>query len=257
MKLAGSHGSVAIVPRWNSRATLPGLLSPGDHTSGWTTNTLHSHLAWRYWFRWGCGASSTTSVIADLAGGHISYPRSTGPDHAALHPLRHDAPDPSRCTRSEGVQCLRIGCTAAHNKPNRGHSLPTHPNRQHRTPPHGLDMLTPIPRKSRCTRYVAMHPIRRGVMPTDRVHRYPQQVSAWRYASTPGRNTRQGSSTAIEETVHNRETHASDEAADSSTHQLLGHSTTRTICACQPLRSLRGDKRTISNLLRHTSSHGR
>ena len=117
MKLAGSHGSVAIVPRWNSRATLPGLLSPGDHTSGWTTNTLHSHLAWRYWFRWGCGASSTTSVIADLAGGHISYPRSTGPDHAALHPLRHDAPDPSRCTRSEGVQCLRIGCTASHNKP--------------------------------------------------------------------------------------------------------------------------------------------
>ena len=120
MKLAGSHGSVAIVPRWNSRATLPGLLSPGDHTSGWTTNTLHSHLAWRYWFRWGCGASSTTSVIADLAGGHISYPRSTGPDHAALHPLRHDAPDPSRCTRSEGVQWLRIGCTVTHNKYRRG-----------------------------------------------------------------------------------------------------------------------------------------
>ena len=113
------------------------------------------------------------------------------------------------------------------------------------------------PVTSRCTRSVAMHPIRRGAMATDRVHRYPQQVSAWRYASTPGRNTRQGSSTAIEETVHNRETHASDEAADSSTHQLLGHSTTRTICACQPLRSLRGDKRTISNLLRHTSSHGR
>ena len=204
MKLAGSHGSVAIVPRWNSRATLPGLLSPGDHTSGWTTNTLHSHLAWRYWFRWGCGASSTTSVIADLAGGHISYPRSTGPDHAALHPLRHDAPDqkgcnaygsgapppttsptastpsqhtttgsiarshtaskyshrfraraaapdPSRCTRSEGVQCLRIGCAASHNKHNRGQFLPTDPNRQHRTPPHGLDMLTPAPNERRCT----------------------------------------------------------------------------------------------------------
>ena len=161
MKLAGSHGSVAIVPRWNSRATLPGLLSPGDHTSGWTTNTLHSHLAWRYWFRWGCGASSTTSVIADLAGGHISYPRSTGPDHAALHLFRTAAPDPSRCTRSEGAQCLRIGCTASHNKPNRGQFLPTDPNRQHRTPPHGLEILAPIPRKSRCTRYVAIHPIRR------------------------------------------------------------------------------------------------
>ena len=74
-----------------------GLTSPGDHTCGWTTSTLHSHLAWRYWFRWGCGASSTTSVIADLAGGHILYPRSTGPDHAAMHPLRRDTPDQKGC----------------------------------------------------------------------------------------------------------------------------------------------------------------
>ena len=73
--------------------------------------------------------------------------------YVAIHPIRRGAPDPSRCTRSEGVQCLRIGCNAAsHNKPNRGHSLPTHHNRQHRTPPHDLDTLAPIPRKSRCTR---------------------------------------------------------------------------------------------------------
>ena len=32
----------------------------------------------------------------------------------------------------------------------------------------------PVP--YRCTRSVAMHPIRRGVMPTDRVHRLPQQA---------------------------------------------------------------------------------
>ena len=70
-------------------------------------------LPWRYWFRWGCSASSTTSFIADLAGGYIPYPRSTGPDHAALHPLRRNAPVTSRCTRSEGVQCLRIGCTTS------------------------------------------------------------------------------------------------------------------------------------------------
>ena len=124
MKLAGAHGSIALAPRRNSRATWPGLLSPhGDHTCGWTTSTLHSHGAWRYWFRWGCGTSSTSSFIADLAGGHIPYPRSTSPDHSALHPLRRDAPGPSRRTR-----------------------------------------------------YVAMHPIRRGVMPTDRVHRLPQQA---------------------------------------------------------------------------------
>ena len=34
----------------------------------------------------------------------------------------------------------------------------------------------PITLTSRCTRSVAIHPIRRGVMPTDRVHRLPQQV---------------------------------------------------------------------------------
>ena len=61
------------------------------------------------------------------------------------------APDPSRCTRSEGVQCLRIGCTASHNKPNRGQFLLTDRNRPHRTPPHGLDMLTPAPNERRCT----------------------------------------------------------------------------------------------------------
>ena len=30
-------------------------------------------------------------------GGYIPYPRSTGPDHAALHPLRRDAPDQKGC----------------------------------------------------------------------------------------------------------------------------------------------------------------
>ena len=80
--------------------------------------------------------------------------------YVALHPLRRAAPVTSRCTRSEEVQCLQIGCTASHNKPNRGHSLPTHHNRQHRTQPHGLDMLTPTPNERRYTRYVAMHPLR-------------------------------------------------------------------------------------------------
>ena len=108
MKLAGAHGSIALVPRRNSRATLPGLLSPhSDHTCGWTTSALHSHDAWQYWFRWGCGTSSTTSFIADLAGGRIPYPRSTSPDHAALHPLRRDAPDPSRRTRYVAMHPLR------------------------------------------------------------------------------------------------------------------------------------------------------
>ena len=59
------------------------------------------------------------------------------------------------------MQCLRIGCTASHNKHNRGHSLPTDPNRPPRTQPHGLDMFTPAPNERRYTRYVAKHPLRR------------------------------------------------------------------------------------------------
>ena len=104
MKLAGAHGSIALVPRRNSRATLPGLLSPhSDHTCGWTTSALHSHDAWQYWFRWGCGTSSTTSFIADLAGGHIPTrvlqaqitQRCTR--YVAMHPIRRDAPDQKGC----------------------------------------------------------------------------------------------------------------------------------------------------------------
>ena len=125
MKLAGVARFDCVGSTQEFTCYIAGLASPGDHTCGWTTSTLYSHRAWRYWFRWGCGASSTTSVIADLAGGHIPYPRSTGPDHAAMHPLRRDTPDPSRRNRSEGVQCLRIGCTAAHNKHNCGQLFST------------------------------------------------------------------------------------------------------------------------------------
>ena len=111
MKLAGVARFDCIGSTQEFACYMAGLASPGDHTCGWTTSTLHSHLAWRYWFRWGCGASSTTSVIADLAGSHIPYPRSTGPDHAAMHPLRRDTPDPSQYTRSEGVYCDGSGAT--------------------------------------------------------------------------------------------------------------------------------------------------
>ena len=70
---------------------------------------------------------------------------------AAVHHLRRGTPVTSRYTRSEGVQCLQSGCTASHNKPNRGQFLPTEHNRPPRTQPHGLDMLTPAPNERRCT----------------------------------------------------------------------------------------------------------
>ena len=38
----------------------------------------------------------------------------------ALHPISGSAPDQWQCTRSEEVQCLRIGCSAPINKNKRG-----------------------------------------------------------------------------------------------------------------------------------------
>ena len=48
----------------------------------------------------------------------------------ALHPLRGSAPVTWRCTRTEEVHCLRIGCTAPTNKNKRGTGRPNH------SPPH-------------------------------------------------------------------------------------------------------------------------
>ena len=69
-----------------------GFASRGDHTCGWTTSTLHSHLAWRYWFRWGCGASSTSSLRVVFLAGTVHMlasnrprPRSTALDTTAMH----------------------------------------------------------------------------------------------------------------------------------------------------------------------------
>ena len=43
--------------------------------------------------------------------------------YVALHPLRGATPDVGRYTRSEEVQCLRIGCSATPHKYHRGHAI--------------------------------------------------------------------------------------------------------------------------------------
>ena len=50
--------------------------------------------------------------------------------YVALHPLRGGAPVTWRCTRTEEVHCLRIGCSAPTNKNKRGTGTPNH------SPPH-------------------------------------------------------------------------------------------------------------------------
>ena len=104
MKLAGVARFDCVGSTQEFTCYIAGFVSPGDHTCGWTTSTLHSRLAWRYWFRWGCGASSTSSL-------HVGFVADTVHMLASNRPKPGSAtPFPSLCTRSEVVQCLRIGC---------------------------------------------------------------------------------------------------------------------------------------------------
>ena len=89
---------------------------------------------------------------------------STRPGRAALHPIRCAAPDPSRYTRSEEVQCLRIGCFASRNKSNRGHLLPTHPSGSIRR----CQTTSKYPPGSE---QEALHPLRRDTPVTSRYTR--------------------------------------------------------------------------------------
>ena len=54
----------------------------------------------------------------------------TATSTGALHPLRGGAPVTWRCTRTEEVHCLRIGCSAPTNRNKRGTGTPNH------SPPH-------------------------------------------------------------------------------------------------------------------------
>ena len=162
MKLAGVARFDCIGSTQEFACYMAGLASPGDHTCGWTTSTLHSHLAWRYWFRWGCGASSTTSVIADLAGSHIPYPRSTGPDHAAIHPIRRGAPDQKGCNAYGSGATPPPTTSPTADTPSR-HTTTGSIGRRHTTSTHSnrFRARAVAPVRSRYTRSVAIHPIRR------------------------------------------------------------------------------------------------
>jgi len=120
---------------------------------------------------------------------------SPGSEREALHPLRRNAPDQKGCNAyRSGAPPPTTSTTADTPSPQtptgsigRSHTASTcSPRLRTRgaTPVtsrctrsvamHPLRRATPV--TSQCTRYVAIHPIRRGAMPTDRVHRLPQQA---------------------------------------------------------------------------------
>ena len=110
----------------------------------------------------------------------------------ALHPLRRAAPVTWRCTRTERVQCPRIGCNAYGSGVPRSQTrtcvepgIPQREGKRHKLPytqpgtwqaNQGGDITRgAAPVAWRCTRCVALHPIRSGAMPTDRVYRARRQ----------------------------------------------------------------------------------
>ena len=166
------------------------LDSHGDHTCGWTISAQQGHVAWRCWFRWGCGASSGTSPVVESSRVCVhrrpparnaprtlaSQQQDTGESHSSAPPSQsirsRQASVREHSTRSEGGESSRSGVT-----PHRSQACTRIFSLAPPTPTHNRPRpRSAAPVTSRCTRYVAMHPNRRGVMPTDRVHRLPQQA---------------------------------------------------------------------------------
>ena len=69
---------------------------------------------------------------------------------------RATAPVMGRCTRSEGVHCLQIGCSAPNHKNKRG-ICETTADTTARGPLHPLRTATPV--TGRDTRYEPLHPL--------------------------------------------------------------------------------------------------
>ena len=149
----------------------------------------------------------------------------------ALHPLRGAVPVTWCCTRSERVQCLRIGCNAfgsgampsdrvyraprqervrnleSRNAKERGLNAPTH-NPGLGRPIKRIHHAGTAPVTGRCTRYVVQHPIRMGAMPTDRVQCLPIGCNAYGSGAMP---TDRVYRARRQERVRNKEPHNTKE----------------------------------------------
>ena len=96
--------------------------------------------------------------------------------YVAVHPLRGGAPVTWRCTRTEEVHCLRIGCSAPTHKNKRGTGTPNH------SPPHpsmrswalqvaGRARRPRGPRRPRCPRrHLHSGPLRPNPTPPTPLH---------------------------------------------------------------------------------------
>ena len=109
--------------------------------------------------------------------------------YVALHPLRGATPDVGRYTRSEEVQCLRIGCSATFNKHFRGRAItPIISQRAHHHLPQALHPIWgATPDVGHCTRCGALRPLRRATPDVGRYTR-SEEVQCLRIGCSAQRN---------------------------------------------------------------------
>ena len=110
--------------------------------------------------------------------------------YGALHPIWGGAPVTWRCTRTEEVHCLRIGCTAPTNKNKRGTGTPNH------SPPHpsmrswALLAAGWARRPRRPRRHLHSSPLRPNPTPPTPLHaksRFSRPSAGLRVSWRPGR----------------------------------------------------------------------
>ena len=117
---------------------------------------------------WGNHSSEATERHDNTARHYANEQRAATHQHGehctlygARHPLWAAAPVMGRDTRSEGVHCLQIGCSAPNHKNKRGiYETIADTTARGRTtygPLHPLWGATPV--MSRCTRYEPLHPL--------------------------------------------------------------------------------------------------
>ena len=195
-------GCVGAVPRGSSDASVS-IAAGCDHC-------ITSHLVQYLSLTSNCGSTclqmrtrmhlaTTRDHSQPIKRRHHAW---RGTCYVALHPLRDATPVTWRCTRTERVQCLRIGCNAHGSGvlrsqtgttvepgiPQYERKRPQHPYTQTRTGPQAAAsrvVLHPLwgaaPVAWRCTRTervqcprIGCNAHRSGAMPTDRVYRAPR-----------------------------------------------------------------------------------
>ena len=88
----------------------------------------------------------------------------TATSTGALHPIRGTTPVTWRCTRTEEVHCLRIGCSAPTNKNKRGTDTPNH------SPPHPSMRSWALLAAGRARRHLHSGPLRPTPTPPTPLH---------------------------------------------------------------------------------------